>query len=641
MDALGNSKATSSVGIRSETRLRNINILPNELLVEIFCKLDPVQLGIVRLVCHRWNHAVSDKTTWISAFNGKFGTPMWSFPTVSGSSLWMVEYLARLQVFKKWNKGTAIHKTYQLINNEFRGVDAVFVNFSAERLLTFSRRTGNVALCNLDGRNEGFIPGGNALLGVLSYDVNESYLVIGKANGVFAKNIRGGSAYELTEKGANEPATTDTSSTISILLNSPSRLDKHKIRPDIIAGTLNGTLRLYNLSSLTSSIYLGDCILNIKSDFKRFVIVNTKNKLYIIKFDNLEILARLDIPEIETNHETILNIGVQYGAVSPFRRNQLDVDFAYLNVIYCYRNVILVYDILGFDSDIGYREDIPKKSLHFDGEVIQSTMQVQTKDMRQAAGRDGLLYANVLSDNSVVVWNIRDWSSPEIIPQCKIIPEFNKNAPDTSRYESIRPITAISINSSIAAIASYNGYLNIHDVFTGDFIREGSVKIPKRYVHMYTELIPVDCIVLSDNQVDATGVIVSGDIVQYFQFGHKYPTTVSKKKLNYGVWDKQELKKKIQDELSEFDSQRWVEQERNALFDKYNGNSDEDELAIALALSESVKVDGDTDVERAIQESRRMHLERGGHTEEKEEPIEGLPEEEQLRRILELSLHEQ
>lgn len=70
------------------------------------------------------------------------------------------------------------------------------------------------------------------------------------------------------------------------------------------------------------------------------------------------------------------------------------------------------------------------------------------------------------------------------------------------------------------AVAGYNGLTCVYDVFTGKFLREVSIKFPKRFDHMQHFPKMVELVKLNLDQQDTNGVIVCGDVIQYFEFGN-------------------------------------------------------------------------------------------------------------------------
>ncbi len=82
----------------------------------------------------------------------------------------------------------------------------------------------------------------------------------------------------------------------------------------------------------------------------------------------------------------------------------MDVDFADSNIILCYKNRIWLYNYeRNTNSSVEFEPDLT---------IVNAKMQTVskrnlTKRDKLLAGSDGLLYANILSNGTVIVWNVR------------------------------------------------------------------------------------------------------------------------------------------------------------------------------------------------------------------------------------------
>lgn len=704
-DHLGNSVVALPRSLFEQSRYSQvlINDLPTELLIHVFSNLDPVYLNTMRLVCKRWNFVINDRQTWINSFNLKFNTPV-VFPSLTNSANWMLEYFTRLQVIKNWKKGTALHSSYQLINNEYRFNDCILTNFSGNsglgRILVFSKKYGNIALSNLkNGKNQSFIPGGNPqAYENLSFALNWNHLLIGKLNGeIHLKNLLTSTSSGSTRSSSTvfaDPVSHDKSPVMVVEINL-SGTDKYKLKVDVISGSFAGSLKLWNMNGQVVKLirFPGEIILNVKSNFKKFIVVTTDCCIHIVDYNTYDVVATMELGFSIENHEepTI------HGYYDTFLRvrNTLDVDFGNSNIVVCYQSIVKVFNFKDLNN-IHERQVVLPEGVF----VIKSKMQTISNNKINGTrnpriiGGDGLLFANSLSDDTVIIWNVREdenYRPSTITPHCTIRLTFRdiKYTTQGGVFDYILDrnlpfITSIALNSSIIAIGGYNGVANAYDVFTGKFIKEIYVKFPKRFNHMYDELIPITDIKLNDNQQDASGVIVCGDTMQYFQFGETRLTVTGaseggkKQKANVGSYNKHESKKKIKDGWEDYDTQRWIQKKQQDLFDKYNGQLDEDddELSLALALSQSVHhnsgkiVEGeseensvpshveDDDLKIAIELSKQLNEEELNYNEAQfdlssrivsDEPIATSSrqaaeindeEDEVMRRVLELSLHE-
>lgn len=626
-DGLGNTidDTATAGGLGDETSTRTINELPYELLIKIFSNLDPIQLTSLRLVCRHWNQAVQDGETWSKSFTMKFGTGR-VFPSVTWSRFWMIEYFNRMKIYKKWNKGVGVHRIYQLINNEYGFVDKILTNFDTDKLLTFSKFNGNISISNLqNGKSQTFIPGNYNFTQISAYLMNWSYLVVGRHSGeLYLKNLITSTSSSATRLSLIKLVGEDEASSpvLSTVMN--SYVDKHKERCDIISTTSN-EMRFWNLSGKNLvNIKLVDAVFRVKSDFRKLVVGVSSDSIYIMDFRTQEILQRIDhglsIPLSEANNLFV------------------DVDFGDCSVVLSYYSVIKVYDFEG----LKVRELPLPEGVVVEKSVMQTIPEHRGHRDESIVGFDGVFMASVLSNDTVIVWNVRDeFLKVEI--QCVIDPVFNKYSPVIS--EDMPRITAVALNSSVIVVGGYNGFCNVYNVFTGDYIKECSIKYPKKYTHMYTNVLPITDIQLNSDPKSTGGVIVVADVVQYFQFGENDTkttapgATTTKKKLNMGPLSSNNHLQHIKDQMEDYDIEEDTRRRKELLVDKYNGTKFEDEdeeMWIALAMSESYKpsTTDDESLRLAIELSKLEAL----HEQEVPEPE---LEEEQLRRILELSLLDQ
>lgn len=624
VDVLGNTIGHEPPPTEA-SNLVTINDLPSEILIQVFSNLDPIQLSTIRLVCRHWNHAVLDKSTWIKSFGLKFGTRL-AFPSASNSRLWILEYLFRLKMYKKWKKATATHKNYQLLNNEYGLVDYALTNFAQDKLMTFGRISGDISMCNLsNGKMQTFIPGNHLLTQITGYALNWNYLLVGKLNGeIYLKNLitstSSGSSRSSILKFEDDADSQDDAVT-DCCLNYP--FDKRKENIDCVSTTIKGNVKCWNLNGkMIKKITLQEPIVNVASDFRNFVIAQGQEKVHIIDMKTFEVVS------------------VDFGmAIEEYDKCSMDVDHGDLNVVISYNSQIKVVNFKDI-KNIRLKEVLIPDSVNIIASKLQTAPpnKLRNRDP-EIAGSDGLMYANILDDDTVIVWNIRDPAS-QIIPQCTITPIFNKHHPTIPLDRTYT--TSIALNSSVIAIGGYNGFTNLYNIFTGDFIRECSIKFPKRLSHMYQHMIPIKDIQLNDDPSSCNGIIICGDTIQYFQFGDpkQQAAVTTKKRLNVGHSNKQVVHQNIKDEIDDYEDLQESKRQRELLFAKYNGDNfddNDDELSMAIALSESFQNVDATNPEGITDEDAQLRL-----AIELSKSVETQPvNDDDLEQILKLSLLDQ
>lgn len=547
----------------------HINDLPPEILVEVFGHLELTQLPQIQLVCKYWAGIISNPSIWEHLFNSKFGASD-VFPSWSGSSRWVVEYLARSSGLKRWKKAQSEHTNYQILN-EFAD-NITLTNFEGDKLMVYSRIGNSVNICGLRwGKNQTFVPGDNNH--VTLADINWHYLVFATRDSLYVKSLAGATV-----------SSSRLSTKEIIQLGGIKRIkvreicDKFKDKPDILICTSN-RLMIFNLNGETVKEFEFEDIIDFGTDFKSVVVV-CNTKIWIIKMDDYSI------------EEMAFEVEVQ-------DVQDIDFDFDDDNLIVHQSREAIVFN---------YRSQ-SVSSISFPMDVKFGKLQhSRGKRNPLLVGKDGLFYATVLIDDTVVVWSVRDHQ--------KIITKFKSEF----KYKNLglgdtNEVCSIELNSGVVIVGGYNGFANVHDIFTGKQLRECSVKFPKKYTHMYQYRIPVREIKVNGNH--SNGIIICGDLVQYFQFGedtNKALKSSKKKKFIAESTYKNNTKKMIKDQLEDYEINEYHNNQMHQIIDKYNGQGDgEDDIELAIALSKSTLQEipneeiEDEDLRKALELSKEDH----------------------------------
>ncbi|CAH6722096.1 hypothetical protein CLIB1444_08S01794 [[Candida] jaroonii] len=603
----------------------HINELPPEILVEIFGHLELTQLPQIQLVCKYWAGIISNPSIWEHSFNTKFGASE-VFPSWSGSSRWVVEYLARSSGLKKWKKAQGEHTNYQILN-EFAD-NITLTNFVGDKLMVYSRIGNSVNICGLRwGKTQTFVPGDNNH--VTLADINWNHLVFATRDSLHVKSLAGATV------------SSSRSSTKEIIqLGGIKRVkvrdicDKFKDKPDIIICTSDKVM-IFNLNGETIKVFEIEDIIDFGTDFKHIVVV-CNTKILIIKMEDFSIK--------EIDHEV--------GAEDV---QDINFDFDDDNLIIHHSKDAVVFN---------YRDETTS-TITFPMDVKFGKLQnSRGKRNPLLVGKDGLFYATILIDDTIVIWSVRD--SRKIITRFKSEFKYkNLGLGDTNE------VCSIELNSGVVIVGGYNGFANVHDLFTGKHLRECSIKFPKKYTHMYQYRIPVREIKVNGNH--SNGIIICGDLIQYFQFGedtNKSLKSTKKKKFIAENSYKNNTKKMIKDQLEDYEINEYHTNQMHEIVDKYNGQGDgEDDIELAIALSKSTLQDTTGEEEEDDELQRALELSKNQESSEdfdellketllastqnelhnphefdeiqtgssKAEP----DEDEELRRVLELSLLEQ
>lgn len=545
----------------------HINDLPPEILLNIFCNLTPVDLKDIRLVCHQWNNVVLDKAAWTRAFDNRFQTGD-TFASVTGSHLWILEYFGRVAQLRTWAKAKSVARLYTLINSEYGLADRINADFVHDRLLTYSKILGTFTSCTLSlGKNQVFIPDNQLFSNSTAFDVNWNYLCIGKASGeVYLKNL-----ITATSSASNRLSITLLTSApepiIHLKLNPDC--DRHRERCDILALTKSGLIQFLTLNGkVTSELHLHEEAMYMDTDFKKWVIVVSSKNITVVEYVTKNVLQVIPHFELEVKF--------------------CDIDFGEVNVIMGNETAFKVFHISLNTHSIA--EGSVPSGLRIIGGTLQECD--RERDLKVAGG-DGRLYALTLSDGSVLIFEIREAKSP-VTFKTRIMPFDDDRTP-----QNIHMYTKVALNSSVVAIGALADWMHFYDSHSGHYLREGA-KVSRKLTR--NGMVPILYIKFAPE--GASGVVVSGDVVQFFRFGELLPDL---KRPNapqaLDLSNKRAIRQHIKAQLEEYDEHQFKSDQAVALADKFNGtafDSEQEELRIAMALSASTVNVEDADLEKAL-----------------------------------------
>ncbi|OVF08646.1 putative SCF ubiquitin ligase complex subunit [Clavispora lusitaniae] len=594
----------------------HINDLPHETLVDIFAHLTPMELRELRLVCRKWNSAVSDKAAWTQAFRNQLGTPS-EFASVTGSRAWLAEYFGRVARLRQWTKAKARAHSYSLVNGEYGPSAVVEMDFAHDRLATISP-AGSLASCALvSGKNQVFVPGSAHFAAVSASDASGALLGVGTRDGVvWAKNLASAQPAQAVARPDSANSAHSANSTHSAHSADPVEIVSVRVRRqknvrgapgEMVALDAAGQVRVFSASALLRSAHLGERAFCMDTDFERIVVVTAEN-VHVLAFSSLEPLAvaphgwTLDAPP------------------------HCHVDFAGSAVALVHGSTVRV---LREQMAWAYVE------AQLPANVVHTALQMpagRPQDARVAGG-DGRLLAAALDDGSVAVFNVR--ARGALRPQCLIAPFHDARAP-----RGLEARTKVAVDSCVVVVAAAYDWVHFYDAHSGRYLREGTAAARRGTRHGTA---PVSAVALGPS---ASGVVVCSDVVQHFSFGAppvQRPSTPAGESTS-----RRARQHTIRTQLDDWAALRHAEAERARLADKYNGTdyvSEDDELRTAMALSASDASGEDAELLAALALSRQ----------DESSPWQTLvspegtsasahggedDEEEILRRVLELSLLE-
>lgn len=604
MDSLGNTAVQAP-----RARHTTFSDLPDEVLAQVFLLMTPADLKDLRLVCRRWNATALDKRTWQAVFHNRLGTGA-TFASVSRLARWLPEYFARVALLRRWAKAKAAARLYPFVASDAGLVSAVLTDFANDRLLTYSRLLGTVALCTLStGKNQVFIPQSVELTDAQAYDVTWSHLCVGTARGgVYVKNLMVASLAALRRLSTQRLPYSGVPQAV--------RLNKSasKAGQDVAVVSADGQLTVWSLGLvLLATVDLRVPVVAMECDFATAAVVLTPTSVLVVDWASKTV-------QWELPHG--LNLEEHPAAFA--------VDFQDNNVLLAHGAEV---HVLRWGLPWAVASCTTPEGLH----VIRGTLQdLHVPRNTDLAGDDGRLWALTLADGSVAVYNVR-LLGDTVDLKCHILPFRDDRTP-----QGLAQYTAVALSEAVVGIGVLADYIHFYDAHTGKYLREGTKVSRKLTRHGPMAILKL---VIGPG---ASGLVVSDDVTQYFSFGSD---PVLAKKPNTPVvpeHNRKEASQIIRTQMDDYEWQEHVEQQNQKLADKYNGtryDSEQDEYRMALALSASasesrVEVVPDDDNDAELQEALlRSEHETTGWV---DAPTEGLSQREEseddvMRRVLALS----
>ncbi|ANZ78004.1 BA75_05061T0 [Komagataella pastoris] len=604
VDTLGNRIATASPS-SDDVFVRGLPELPSEVLVTIFSFLDPMTLDGLSLVCKRWKMVINDNELWRENFIKLFGSKQ--FQSLTRSTQWRTELLMRKELAQRWIKGKGMYHTYAVKNGVITDIAADFRN---DKLVLFSKNTGDLTITSLRS-NKGESPiTGVFPNGTTSCELSKNAMIFGRWDGkVYLKLLNQKNVY-LNDSISLRESTHEGIVTVT-KINKDSIAGKHgSVRA--FSGDHRGRVIGWDLKNYQKVVdwpISNASITNIESNYQDCVIVRDQlGIIYIIDHNLKDSRGPMRPPRI-----------IKTEKIDENATFSMQVDFGDENIVISYENKVRVYSYsqhkFGHFSEL----EVPEDDQIYRTVISQMNLQCCRKD-DTLAGHDGLLCGTIFKSGKTVIWNVRSWEDQQPIPIIHVIvPKFQHYV---YLNEDSPRVVSLDINSSVIIFGSHNSYCSLYDAVSGDFMRFVSRKLPRKIL-FHDQVLPVTEILLDKEDNFATnGVIIMGNIIQYFQFGEqknydKFKKKMARNSLKRAGIDDRKIKNRrhIKDDVEDFTFQQIQEQQKSELLDKYNGDSFEDEdeeLSIAIALSESLKMkdkeegnaEEDDELKRALELSR-------------------------------------
>lgn len=555
----------------------SINVLPSEILLQIFSLLDPMTLNDIWKVCKRWKQLVQMKEIWYKSFGNEFQT-LDSFPTISNSKLWVTEYVYRLKSKRNWYKSHLTCQYYKIFPDDYPRSSQFKADFENKRLYGnyygLTSYNGEFVSCNLlNGRNLTFIPSQNGSR--IRSIFNQLYLIQvdewHNPNLVKVKNLQAAKS-----SGSNIKSTIICDAGVEVHCLDIKADNSHSLF-DFISGDMRGTLMFWNFKGKLIKLLklTKNPLVYVKSDYRSKVFaVDALQNIYYIEGEGVANSMNLNV--IYKNNDNLLLSNFSTISGNLWR---IEVDFGSGRAIFTSDSKILIVDII--KGEVHKYLDLPEGTLILNGSLQSIKVNKLYKYEDDLVGNDAVMYCNLLSDNSIIVWNIRDnKEGSKIVPQCHFALSGNLGA-----------VNCIALNCLAVVVGYSKGFCEIYDLYSGNYIRH-TKKQPKSF--KIQEDFEITQIILNPDPMVANGIVVTEKFVQYFQFGELPNENIKKtrekpKKLN----NSQKVNNRsIKVQIDEYDRQEEEVYESKRLVNKFNGDfmsneDDLDDISLAIAVSQS------------------------------------------------------
>lgn len=644
------------------TKQYSLETLPTEILFNILAYLDEPDLCNLQQISPLLNLIITDDELWKYLFRARLNTN--KFPSVSKSNDFHTEYITRRDTLLRWRHNRVIRTKYAV--TPFRthlaaAAAAAQNNLNSIENLVFAYprcacyHDGTITLIHLQNKRSRqrltYIPC-TTPQGCSTLDFSINAAVFGRFDGrVFGKL--------LSNKSYLTPATEFNSShstcvtAIASLANDTSHANEHRC----VSGSENGELIWWEDTKKIASLKPTNSVIWKIYYWKDFTLALDHNRLYVIVNHTTVYSLALPLSVIRPGM-TRINPNLQPQEILQF----INVDFGSKSLIMASNSTLFT---LCFDPDnsfgslqsIKIKDIFPNVSTTITNVYLDETTALKEQDF-SLAGNDGCYIAVQTSDNDIAIINIRN------------IANMIKIQTTLSFDEQIH---AIKVTNLLLVVAIAN-QVHIMDSSTGS-----PIKIIQK-TDKYPQFLDI-----SENKI----LVGSGNLLHLLEFISNKNKKLDGDENDIGTISTSKSHKNrstkwietLNSQIDNFDEdenyRRTQRLEHDRLLDTYggditptsryndqlltmvndDGNNDDDiQLRIALLESQSANTGDATHAEddneneqlrRAIEESQRLQEENLTSMYHNEDNVaddyedEGVDDDEEFRRVLELSRNEQ
>ncbi|CCD27213.1 SCF ubiquitin ligase complex subunit UFO1 NDAI_0K00240 [Naumovozyma dairenensis CBS 421] len=579
--------------------------LPPEILITIFSYLDEKDLILLQELSSYFNDLINDEELWKNLFKTRIHST--HFPSFSNSNKYSIEYVERIKGLNQWKHNRAIKTKYivsptPLINQQHQQqqdqIEKIY--FDYPRCACYN--DGVITLIQLQSRKNKqrkftYIPC-TTPQGCSTMNFNISAAVFGRFDGrVFGKLLSNKSYLTPITEFDSRHSTTVTAITNSSLSSSSTAGNSESNLNWCVSGSENGEIIWWCETKKMKFIKISNNTILSLALLKEWTISLDEEKIYIIK--NMEEIHSLPLPITPT------------AGNKPLQVHFFKIDFGSKQLIIA--DLKTLY-IISFDpnQNFGFTKSFTFEDTQttISDIVIDEQTSIREQNL-QLAGNDGCFISVLTSLNEIYIINIR-------IPG------------PTIKIQTILPFHDDIVYkcqiTNLVLVVAFNGFLQIYDAINGAMIKS----IQK------TDQFP-EFLNISQGRM----IIGNGNTIHYLQFisddlmnkksKHHHGSSSSRSQRG-NKWNET-----LHSGLEMYDEEKNLaakkERQNAKLLALYGGDlndMDDEEIQLKIALMESEEAnsirdnnilttqasvhDGneeeeeeEEDLQRAIEESRRLH----------------------------------
>lgn len=543
--------------------------LPPEVLINIFSHVDEKDLYVLQQVCSYFSCLINDEELWKNLFVSRIHTCF--FPSFAQSHKYSVEYMERVRGLKQWKHNRAVKTKYVLSPSPRFQAQIERLMFDYPRCACYN--DGIITLVQLHSRRKKdrliYIPCTTPQgCSTMSFNINAA--VFGRFDGrVFGKL--------LSNKSYLTPVTEFDARHSSCVTAITTSVSQDSLEDWCVSGSESGDLIWWCETHMVKSLKISSKVILHVALYKNWTVALDIEKVYVIK--DMKDIYKITLPKVKNADGADMALQVQFQKV----------DFGSMSLVIADTRHLFVMS-LNPEGDFGrWRSMFVSEGISNLEIDAATSRREQNKDL---AGQDGCYVAIMTVENSIKIFNIR---APGNTLKVETDLKFDEQ------------IFTCQI-SNLVLVCALSGRLQIFDAAGGNLIK--TVQKTDKYPQL---------LAISQGKM----VIGSGNIIHFLEYTPD--TSYGKKHRGSGLrGHSNKWEHRVDAELALYDEEESLRRkkalEHERLLNTYGGDLSDDELQLRIALMESETSNDlglgssqedhereDSDLQRAIEESQRMH----------------------------------